>query len=95
MAGIKKKVAALCLNTKQGYIRGEVSRNYLINGENMFSLDNKDPVSNRVFFSVQWEPEYFDYSVQWEPEYFKRITLYIGNQSTLIRLLCIMGTRVL
>ena len=31
MAGIKKKVAALCLNTKQGYIRGEVSRNYLIN----------------------------------------------------------------
>ena len=48
--GIKKKVAALCLNTKQGYIRGEVSRNYLINGENMFSLHNKDPVSNRVFF---------------------------------------------
>ena len=50
MAGIKKKVAVLFLNTKQGYITGEVSRNYLINGKNMFTLDNKDPVSNSVFF---------------------------------------------
>ena len=82
MAGIKKKVAALCLNTKQGYIRGEVSRNYLINGENMFSLDNKDPVSNRVFFSVQWEPEKLSY-----------ITLYNGNQRSLGIIIWTMGTR--